>query len=102
MKAAGSWAPTQTHTRIAVARLRAPVVHSSVTIAVAVMALLPCVGKDARARAGAAIPPRSTVLLVVDLTLAAWALVELGVRVRESVHGKGRASGIVGLASWSR
>jgi protein-S-isoprenylcysteine O-methyltransferase Ste14 len=31
-----------------------------------------------------------TVSLVVDLTLAAWALVELGVRVRESVHGKGR------------
>ena len=30
-------------------------------------------------------------MLVVDLTLAAWALVELGVRVRESVHGKGRS-----------
>jgi protein-S-isoprenylcysteine O-methyltransferase Ste14 len=29
------------------------------------------------------------VSLVVDLTLAAWALLELGVRVRESVQGKG-------------
>ena len=28
--------------------------------------------------------------LVLDLTLATWALLELGVRVRESVHGKGR------------
>ena len=35
------------------------------------------------------IPRHSTVSLVVDLTLAAWALVELGVRIRESVHGKG-------------
>lgn len=35
------------------------------------------------------IPPESTVSLVVDLTLAAWALLELGVRVRESVRGKG-------------
>ena len=38
---------------------------------------------------GGAIPPHSTVSLVVDLTLAAWALLELGVRVRESVQGKG-------------
>ena len=29
---------------------------------------------------------------VADLTLAAWALVEVGVRVREAVHGKGRAA----------
>jgi hypothetical protein len=28
---------------------------------------------------------------VTDLTLAAWALVEVGVRVREGVQGKGRA-----------
>ena len=27
--------------------------------------------------------------LVVDLTLATWALLELGVRVRETLHGKG-------------
>jgi protein-S-isoprenylcysteine O-methyltransferase Ste14 len=41
------------------------------------------------AGSAAAIPPHSTVSLVVDLTLAAWALLELGVRVRESVQGKG-------------
>jgi protein-S-isoprenylcysteine O-methyltransferase Ste14 len=29
---------------------------------------------------------------VTDLTLAAWALVEVGVRVREGVQGKGRAA----------
>jgi protein-S-isoprenylcysteine O-methyltransferase Ste14 len=28
--------------------------------------------------------------VVTDLTLAAWALVEVGVRVREGVHGRGR------------
>src|SRR3954447_4856857 len=38
---------------------------------------------------GGGIPPHRTVSLVVDLTLAAWALLELGVRVRESVQGKG-------------
>jgi protein-S-isoprenylcysteine O-methyltransferase Ste14 len=43
-----------------------------------------------------AAPPRArdtrlrTVSLVVDLTLAAWALLELGVRVGESFRGKGR------------
>ena len=55
------------------------------------MALPPCVGRRRLGAADAAIPPHSTVLLVVDLTLAAWALVELGVRVRESVYGKGRS-----------
>jgi protein-S-isoprenylcysteine O-methyltransferase Ste14 len=29
---------------------------------------------------------------LTDLTLAAWALVEVGVRVRERVHGKGRTT----------
>jgi hypothetical protein len=33
-----------------------------------------------------------TVSPVTDLTLAAWALVEVGVRVRERVQGKGRAA----------
>src|SRR6478735_3940244 len=36
-----------------------------------------------------AISPPNTVSLVVDLTLAAWALLELGVRIGERVHGKG-------------
>ena len=34
---------------------------------------------------------RDTVSRVTELTLAAWALVEVGVRVRERVQGKGRA-----------
>ena len=34
----------------------------------------------------------STVSPLTDLTLAAWALVEVGVRVREGVQGKGRAA----------
>ena len=33
-----------------------------------------------------------TVLPVTHLTLAVWALVEVGVRVRETVQGKGRSS----------
>lgn len=36
--------------------------------------------------------PDSTVSPLTDLTLAAWALVEVGVRVRERVQGKGRAA----------
>src|SRR4029450_169170 len=39
---------------------------------------------------GKAILPRRTVSSLADLTLVAWALVEVGVRVREGVQGKGR------------
>ena len=36
--------------------------------------------------------PTGTVSFLANLTLAAWALVEVGVRVREAAQGKGRAS----------
>ena len=36
---------------------------------------------------------------LADLTLVGWALVEVGVRVREGVQGKGRPAGIAPRAS---
>src|SRR4029434_8557850 len=53
--------------------------------------------RSTRPSASTGCTPRSsdtstgTVSAVTDLTLAAWALVEVGVRVREGVQGKGRA-----------
>ena len=59
----------------------------------------PNTSRQAGAAAGPTVPyaasgdtPTGPVSPLADLTLAAWALVEVGVRVREAAQGKGRAS----------